>query len=225
LETGTVTSFEYLPLTANKLLHFSDAARIVSLLDGGGLAVLPTETGYMIAADATSVEAVTKVFTTKERTFANPMHVACGSLAMAGRFGQLTPATVRLMGAFTPGPLTVVVPKTKLLPDTLVTKDGTVGIRVPDHPATLQVVELLGRPVTATSLNRSGEESGPLDYNYLELLGWPGTESVVAIVEDETSITQTRASTLATLHGADLQILREGPITKADIERVLRPRS
>lgn len=219
-----MTSFEYVPLTGNKQLRFADAARIVSLLDGGGLAVLPTETGYMIAADATNVEAVTKVFTTKERNFANPMHVACGSLAMAGRYAELTPATVRLMGAFTPGPLTVVVAKTRLLPDTLVTKDGTVGIRVPDHPATLQVVELLGRPVTATSLNRSGEESAPLERAYLEQLCWPATETAVAVVEDETSIIQPRPSTLATLNGADLRILREGPVTKADIERVLRPR-
>lgn len=218
-----MTSFEYLPLTGNKQLRFGDAARIVSLLDGGGLAVLPTETGYMIAADATNVEAVTKVFTTKGRSFANPMHVACGSLAMAGRYAQLTPAAVRIMGAFTPGPLTMVLPKTPLLPDTLVTKDGTVGIRVPDHPATLQVVELLGRPVTATSLNRSGEESAPLERPYLETLGWPAAEPAVAVVEDKTSITESRPSTLATLVDGDPVILRDGPVTRADVERVLRP--
>lgn len=213
-----MTSFEYFPLTSGRLLRFGDAARVAATLDAGGLAVLPTETGYALAADARNLDAVRQVFATKERSLTNPMHLAFGSLAMARRYAELDARAERLVGAFTPGPLTVVVPA-RDLPDTLVTLNGTVGIRVPDHPATLQVVSLLDRPVTATSLNRSGEESAPLDHAYLTSLSWP--DGTVAVIEDKASITEPRASTLALIGADGIRILREGPVTRADIDAAL----
>jgi L-threonylcarbamoyladenylate synthase len=214
-----VTKFAYAPLTAHKLLPFGEAARIADTLRRGGLAVLPTETGYLVAAAATDTAAVTKVFRVKERSLANPMHVACASLAMARRFARLTPVAEHLMRMFTPGPLTVVVAQSDLLPTTLVTLNGTVGLRVPDHPATLQVVELLGEPVTATSLNRSGEESLPLDRDLLESLDWP--DAIVPVVEDKQSITETSASTLARLTTGEVEILRAGPVSEAAIRHAM----
>jgi L-threonylcarbamoyladenylate synthase len=214
-----VTKFAYTSLTPHKLLAFGEAARIADTLHRGGLAVLPTETGYMVAAAATDTTAVTKVFRVKERSLANPMHVACASLAMARRFAQLTPVAEHLMSMFTPGPLTVVVQQSDLLPTTLVTLNGTVGLRVPDHPATLQVIELLGEPVTATSLNRSGEESLPLDRDQLESLDWP--DEVVPVVEDKQSITETSASTLARLTTGEVEILRAGPVSEAAIRHAV----
>src|SRR5579871_6853597 len=100
------------------------------------------------------------------------MHVACASLAMAAEVGELTPKALRLLGEFTPGPVSVVVPKTAVLPDRLVTLDGTVGIRVPDHPATLQVLREVGAPLTATSLNVSGAAPALVSELDLESLNW-----------------------------------------------------
>jgi L-threonylcarbamoyladenylate synthase len=215
-----VTKFAYAPLTPHKQLTFGEAARIADTLRRGGLAVLPTETGYMLAAAATDTVAVTKVFRVKERSLAHPMHVACASLAMARRFARLTPIAERLMATFTPGPLTVVVEQSDLLPTTLVTLNGTVGLRVPDHPATLQVVALLDQPVTATSLNRSGEESLPLDRDQLESLDWPDDE-IVPVVEDKDSITETSASTLARLTAGEVEILRAGPVSAVAIRHAI----
>nr|WP_275941427.1 L-threonylcarbamoyladenylate synthase [Planosporangium mesophilum] len=215
-----VTKFEYASATPGKLLTFGEAARIADILRRGGLAVLPTETGYMIAAAATDTAAVSKVFHAKQRSLSNPMHVAVASLAMAQQFAEISPLAARLMGEFTPGPLTIVVPQSGRLPTSLVTLNGTVGIRVPDHPATLQVVALLGEPVTATSLNRSGEESLPLDRTQLESLEWPDDE-IVPVLEDKTSITQSSASTLARITAGDVEILRVGPVSEAAVRRAV----
>ncbi|WP_238008110.1 L-threonylcarbamoyladenylate synthase [Dactylosporangium sp. AC04546] len=212
-----MTRFEALAHSPAKLLSFGAAARVAAHLREGGLAVLPTETGYMIAADATDERAVEKVFHAKERSLANPMHVAFGSLRMVHEFARLDEVAERLVRAFTPGPLTVVVPQSGRLPDRLVTLNGTVGVRVPDHPATLQVVDLLGSPVTATSLNRSGEESRPLDHAFLPELDWSG-EEVVPVLEDLTSITQPLASTLVLVEAGTFRILRQGPVTLEQIE-------
>jgi L-threonylcarbamoyladenylate synthase len=214
-----VTDIEFLRRTPAGTLDRADAARVVDLLDGGGLAVLPTETGYLIAADATNLDAVRKVFHAKRRSLTKPMHVACSSVRLAAAYAELGPFAVELLNRFTPGPLTVVVPRKPSLPDTLVTLHGTVGIRVPDHPVTLRVVESLGRPVTATSLNRSGEESRPLDRGYLRTLDWPAAE-VIAVVEDPDSITETLPSTLVRITTGRVEVLREGPISEAAVRQV-----
>ncbi|SNT09762.1 L-threonylcarbamoyladenylate synthase [Asanoa hainanensis] len=209
------------PASPSGLLRLGDAEDVAAVLRGGGLAVLPTETGYMLAAAATIESAVLQVFKAKQRDLAHPMHIACASLEMAAHFAVLTPEARKVIGAFTPGPLTVVVPQTSELPDRLVTHEGTVGIRVPDHPATLQVIAAAGVPVTATSLNPSGAESRPVDADVLAELEW-STAQEVPVVVDHSSIRHTLASTLVTLTGPDgPRVLREGPVSAAQVREIL----
>ena len=183
-----MTDFEYMrSRTGSGMLPLSEVGKIVDSLRRGSLAILPTETGYMLAALATSTKAIERAFTAKNRPISNVMHVACGSLEMAESVGVIKQRAIRLLGDLTPGPVTVIVEKTPLLPDHLVTLDGTVGIRIPDHPATLQIISALGLPVTATSLNSSGSESQPLDKFDLQFLNWPEKE-VIYVLEDDESI-------------------------------------
>jgi L-threonylcarbamoyladenylate synthase len=218
-----VTRFEYLrPHSRSRLLKLSDAGRIAGSLKRGCVAVLPTETGYMLAAMATSPAAVERVFAAKGRNAAAVMHVACASLAMAETVGRLTGRALRLLGEFTPGPVTVIVDKTPLLPDRLVTRAGTVGIRIPDYPATLQVIGEVGAPLTATSLNRSGSPAGPIGKFDLRFLDWPA-EDTVYVLEDDESIVHSLPSTLVRVTGEAIEILRPGPIPEADIHRVAGP--
>ena len=212
-----MTRFHFMAPSAHSgLLRLADAEFVAGRLRDGGLAVLPTETGYMLAALATSLPALRTAFDVKERDHAHAMHVACASIGMAARYAELSPAARRLMGAFTPGPLTVVVPQTGALPGEMVTLGGTVGIRVPDHPATLQVIATLDAPVTATSLNRSGEETRPYDRDLLEELPW-GDLRDVPVVEDKTAVRYPAASTLVRLTGPAPEVLRQGPITAEQI--------
>src|SRR5579859_884367 len=201
------------------MLTLSEAVRVADSLRRGSLAVLPTETGYMLAALATSVTAIERAFAVKQRDRAQVMHVACASMAMAASVGVLTPAAVRLLGSLTPGPLSVVVAKTPLLPDTLVAVNGTVGIRVPDHPATLQVIAEVGAPLTATSLNVSG--AGPTAIADIDLgqLNWPREEIIYVILDDD-AIAYEAPSTLVRVTGAELEILRTGPVSEETIRKI-----
>jgi L-threonylcarbamoyladenylate synthase len=215
-----MTQFVYVrPRSRRGTLALADVARIADSLKRGSLAVLPTETGYMLAALATSQDAVKRAFTVKERATSAVMHVACSSLDMAGTVGLLTGRAERLLGRFTPGPLSVIVRQTGLLPDGLVTVNGTVGIRVPDHPGTLQIINAVGSPLTATSLNSSGSQLPGVDESSLRTLNWPEDEAVY-VVQDDDAIYCSSASTLARISGEAIEILRPGPVTEAEIHRV-----
>src|SRR5215813_5139020 len=106
---SSMTQFEFIsPRPVSRTITFSEVARISDGLRRGWLAVLPTETGYMLAALATSLAAVERAFAVKFRDHAQVMHVACASLTMAAEIGELTPQALRLLGEFTPGPVSVV---------------------------------------------------------------------------------------------------------------------
>jgi L-threonylcarbamoyladenylate synthase len=207
------------PRSESGTLRLVDVAAIADNLRKGGLAVLPTETGYLLAALATSESALISAFAVKARDHSQVMHVACASISMIETVGVLTPTATRLLGEFTPGPLSVIINKTALLPDRLVTMNGTVGIRVPDNMATLQVVAELGEPLTATSLNRSGEPSTPIDEAGLSQLTWP--DGVVHVVVDPTAIRYDTASALVRVTGEEPEVLRAGPIDENQIRAAL----
>jgi L-threonylcarbamoyladenylate synthase len=215
-----MTRFTYLkPRSNSGLLSLAEVARVADSLRRGSPAILPTETGYMLAALATSEDAVKAAFTVKGRAAAAVMHVACASMDMARTAGVLTERATRLLGHFTPGPLSVIVGKTDLLPDDLVTLNGTVGIRVPDHPATLQVISAVGAPLTATSLNSSGSQMASLDEASLRTLDWPAGDEIY-IVRDDDAIAYSSASTLVRITGESIEILRPGPVSESEIHRI-----
>jgi L-threonylcarbamoyladenylate synthase len=215
-----MTRFTYLrPRSGSGLLSLAEAALVADSLRRGSPAILPTETGYMLAALATSEDAVKGAFTVKGRAAAAVMHVACASMDMARTVGVLTERGTRLLGHFTPGPLSVIVGKTGLLPDDLVTLNGTVGIRVPDHPATLQVIAAVGAPLTATSLNSSGSRLPAVDEASLRTLDWPEGDEIY-IVRDDDAIAYSSASTLVRITGESIEILRPGPVSESEIHRV-----
>lgn len=215
-----MTQFRYVrPHSHSHLIRLSDVAGIADHLKRGGLAVLPTETGYMLAALATSTSAVERAFNVKQRAASQVMHVACSSLEMAETIGRLKPYAAHLLGELTPGPISVITGKAPLLPESLVSLNGTVGIRIPDHPATLQVISAVGAPLTATSLNASGSAPASIDRADLELLNWP-EEDVVYVVADDESIVHQKPSTLVRLTGDEPEILRAGPISESEVRLV-----
>jgi L-threonylcarbamoyladenylate synthase len=209
------------PSSKSGMLAWSDVAKVADSLKQGSPAVLPTETGYMLAALATSADAVKGAFAVKGRAGSAVMHVACASLEMAGTVGILTERAIRLLGQLTPGPISVIVNQTDLLSDSdgLVTLNGTVGIRIPDHPGTLQVINGIGLPVTATSLNSSGRQLASVDEVTLQTLNWPECGEIY-VVQDDDAIVHSSASTLVRVSNNSIEILRLGPISESEIHRV-----
>jgi L-threonylcarbamoyladenylate synthase len=140
---------------------------------------------------------------------------------MAGTVGILTEPAARLLGQLTPGPVSVIVESTGLLADSegMVTLNGTVGLRIPDHPGTLQVISAVGSPLTATSLNSSGSQLPSVDEAALRTLNWPERD-VVYVVRDDDAIAYGSPSALVRVSDNSLEILRPGPISESDIRRV-----
>lgn len=215
------TNFDVLTVPPGSgLLPLGAAEAVADVLRAGGLAVLPTETGYLLASSASSPGAVRKAFAVKGRPLTNPMHVACSSLGMAATVGRLDARAATLLGRLTPGPVSVVVPQADGLDNPYVTLNGTIGLRVPDHPATLQVIATFGEPVTATSFNRSGEEGAPVDRAMLESFDWRDEPLVPAVI-DPGAVRFDRGSTLVRLTGPEPEVLREGPVGIEEIRRAL----
>jgi L-threonylcarbamoyladenylate synthase len=137
----------------------ADVRRAAAALRAGATVVYPTETVYGLGADATDPAAVGRVFDLKERPREKPLSAGVSSVAAAIRYTRPTAREERFMRAFLPGPVTVVVERGPALPDVLTAGRERVGVRVPAHPVALSLLAAAGRPVTATSANRSGEPS------------------------------------------------------------------
>ena len=135
----------------------ADAAAI---LRRGGLLGIPTETVYGLGADALNEDAVRRIFEAKGRPQDNPLIIHVPSADWLTRYCRDVPsAAYQLAARFWPGPLTMILPRRDIVP--LRTTGGleTVGVRCPDHPVTLAIIEAAGVPVAAPSGNTSGRPS------------------------------------------------------------------
>ncbi len=132
-----------------------------SRLRAGGLVAFPTETVYGLGADATSPEAVTRIFSVKGRPRFNPLIAHVADFEAARAQGRFDADAERLAAAFWPGPLTLVLPRiaSGTVCDLACAGLATLGLRVPAHPLAAALLRAVGRPVAAPSANRSGRLS------------------------------------------------------------------
>jgi L-threonylcarbamoyladenylate synthase len=188
-----------------------------AVLRQGRLVAFATETVYGLGADATNPDAVARIYTAKGRPAFNPLIVHSGDAAMARTCVREWPDTARdLAAAFWPGPLTLVLPRSDLIPDIVTAGRDTVGVRVPAPAVARLLIGQAGRPVAAPSANRSGGTSPTLARHVLEDL-----EGKVDLILDSGQTTVGLESTVLDLTTRRPHILRPGPITAAEIERVL----
>ncbi len=171
-------------------------AEVIRHLDAGGIAAVPTETVYGLAADAANPAAVARLFRTKGRPAANPLIVHVTDREMAARHAAIPPLAERLIARVWPGPLTLVLPKRADAPLAGAVTAGlpSVALRAPDHPVMQAVIRRLGRGVAAPSANVSGRLS-PTRAEHVAGLDVPlvldagpcrvGLESSVVRVEDD----------------------------------------
>jgi L-threonylcarbamoyladenylate synthase len=150
---------EVLP-THTPALFQAAVKRAAELLCAGEVVALPTETVYGLAADALDGKAVAKIFRIKGRPAQNPVIVHVSGLEMAKRCVSDWPDNAdRLAKAFWPGPLTLVLPRAKEIPDMVTAGGATVGVRWPSHPLIQAVIRTCGFPLAAPSANLSTQVS------------------------------------------------------------------
>ncbi len=196
----------------------TDLALACARLRAGELLALPTETVYGLAADARNAAAVARVFALKGRPSSNPLIVHLARAEQAGDWAAvITPAAERLMQAFWPGPLTLVLPARETVSRSVTAGQSSVALRVPAHPLARALLERFGGALVAPSANRymSISPTSPThvqqqfaDSDLLILDGGPcavGLEStIVGLLPDEPP-----------------RLLREGMLTASRIEAVL----
>src|SRR5262249_49963954 len=130
--------------------------RAAEILRGGGLVVFPTETVYGLGADARSAEACARVFAVKARPRFDPLIVHVDERVLPVVCDLRDPRALRLAGAFWPGPLTLVVPKSPAIPDIVTAGLPTVAVRMPAHPVARALLAEAALPIAAPSANPFG---------------------------------------------------------------------
>ncbi len=134
--------------------------RAARILASGGLVALPTETVYGLGAHALDRAAVARIFAAKKRPSWDPLIVHVSSVAMAeGLATSISAGAYRLMHAFWPGPLTLLLPRSVAVPDEVTAGRHLVGLRMPAHPVALELIRHTGLSIAAPSANLFGHTS------------------------------------------------------------------
>jgi tRNA threonylcarbamoyl adenosine modification protein (Sua5/YciO/YrdC/YwlC family) len=185
--------------------------QIADRLRGGAVICYPTDTVYGIGCDIFNQKAVKKIFQIKKRPLHKPFSFMCSSLKNVSDYAHVSNMAYRIMRKALPGPFTFIMPAAKIVPKIMITKQKTVGIRVPRNNICLNLIEALGNPILTTSAILA-EEGSPLSeaYEFEELLG-----NIVDLVIDG-GMVYPDPSTIVDFSGDEPEILRQG---KGDISQ------
>ncbi|NQV15864.1 threonylcarbamoyl-AMP synthase [bacterium] len=139
----------------------------VEILRDGGLIIYPTDTVYGIGCDITNKSAIERIYRVKGMDNQKPLSFVCSNIKDISKFAKISTTHYRDLRKRLPGPYTFILPGTKEAPKTLISKQKTVGIRIPNHTMTLAIVEALGNPIISTSVNISEQSfaSDPQEFS------------------------------------------------------------
>lgn len=126
-------------------------ANAIDVLKGGGVIVYPTDTVYGIGCDLLNKKAIERIYQYKKMPRVKPLSIICADLTQVSEYAQLSNSAFKLMRRLLPGPFTFILKATRLVPKVMVTRQQTVGIRVPDSDICLDLVRGLGNPLVNTS--------------------------------------------------------------------------
>lgn len=171
--------------------------------------VHPSDTVYGLLCDATNPEAVKKLFDFKERPAGKPVSIFVADLEMAKDYVVIDKKTEERLKKFFPGPYTVVLKSKHKVVKGLESEKGTLGIRVPNYPAILELVKKFGKPVTATSANISTQPPHYSVSSFKERVG-DGRIKLITLIVDWGKLPYNKPSTVVDFTTDDLKILRVG---------------
>lgn len=188
------------------------------LLSDGQLVAFPTETVYGLGANAMDAQAVQGIFEAKGRPGDNPLIVHIHDRSQLDAICHVNRTALRLMDAFWPGPLTIILPKKEAVPMAVTAGLDTVAVRMPSHPVALAMLKAAGLPVAAPSANRSGKPSPTTARHVLTDM-----DGRIPLILDGGESDVGLESTVVSLVGERPCILRPGGVTQAMLESVVGP--
>jgi len=192
-----------------------DVGRARDVLLRGGLVGIPTETVYGLAAVALNEEAVARVFEVKNRPTSHPLIIHVSPSDDISRWGVLNDSAKQLAQNIWPGPLTLLVPRTSLVPDWVTGGRDTVALRIPAHDMSIALLAVLSDAVVAPSANRFGQVSPTSAEHVINDLG-----DSVDLVLDGGPCSIGIESTIVECTNSSVQILRPGKITASEIAAI-----
>jgi L-threonylcarbamoyladenylate synthase len=192
--------------------HQAVLQRAQQVIASGGLVIFPTETVYGAGVDATNPAAVEKLLAYKSRRQGKPLSIAVTDSKMAERYVELNDQARELYRRFLPGPVTVVSRAKGTVAPGVASEFGTLGVRIPAYPLITDLVAALGKPLTATSANASGEARPYTIDTILEPLSGKQRDLIDLIIDAGTlppnlpsTVIDTTLSTPITLRAGDIQ--------------------
>ncbi len=195
----------------------SEIQKAAQIIQEGGLVAFPTETVYGLGADALNPLAVARIFEAKNRPQFDPLIVHVADMRQAEILVQkFHPLALKLIGRFWPGPLTVVLPRSSIVPDLVTSGLPTVAIRVPNHPLALELIRESGRPIAAPSANTFGGVSPTTADHVRASLG-----GKVDLILDGGPCSVGVESTVVSFTGKDAVLLRPGGVSLEEIQALI----
>lgn len=133
-------------------------ARVAQCLRDGGIIAYPTDTTYGIGCSIFNKKGIERIYRMKGRERNKPFSFICSTVSEVSQYARVSNVAFKYLKKYLPGPYTFVLDATREVPDLLLTRQKTVGIRIPDNRICMDIVLALGNPIITTSANLSGEE-------------------------------------------------------------------
>ena len=188
----------------------------ISILRQGGIVAFPTDTVYGLGAGANIRQAVERVYQVKERPQNMALPLLLAHTSQINEVAELVPQVAWLLAdKFLPGALTIVLYKAESVPDIITAGGKTVAVRVPAHPVPVALAQGLGAPIVGTSANLSGEPSALTAGEVYSQFG-----NNIDLVIDGGRCPGGRESTIVDVTGEMPVVLREGAISREELQRV-----
>ncbi len=197
-------------------LREKEMDEIVATLKAGELVVYPTDTLYGVGADPFNENSVKKVYIAKNRPFDMPLSIAVSNEKMMESVAVLNDNARKLIRNFLPGPLTIMLTKKPNLPDILTSGSNQIGIRIPDHPFAIRLIDKFG-PITSTSANLHSHPD-PVEASVAQ----KDLKGHIGICVDCGKTKFAEPSTIIDVSEGLVEIIRKGVISQEQIENALR---
>jgi L-threonylcarbamoyladenylate synthase len=202
-----------------KAIIGKDIDRVAGILRQGGIAAIPTETVYGLAGNALNEDAVVKIFKAKNRPFFDPLIVHTYAISEMGKYVPGIPERLLpLMERFMPGPLTVLLPRRPCIPDLVTSGMERVALRIPAHPAALELLRSLDFPLAAPSANPFGYISPTSAQHVMAQLG-----GIIPYILDGGECSVGIESTIVGVENGEIAVYRVGGLAIEQIEAIAGP--
>ena len=179
-------------------------SRIVQCIKNGGVIAYPTDTTYGIGCSIYNKKGIEQIYRMKGRERNKPFSFICSSVSEVSQYARVSNVAFKYLKKYLPGPYTFVLEATRETPDLLLTRQKTVGIRIPDNRICIELVTALGNPIITTSANLSGEDPVGDPYAIEDTFG----NQLDYVIDGD--ILNTDVSSVVSLVGGIPEVLRAG---------------